>query len=294
MTTLVSVPQARIELDVHPPLDWVLVRLDEPMEATRGGLLVPGQSKPPARTGVIVAQGLGALSDDGRTRMPMCAKVGDRVLFERAAGKNLPRAPRETSEREGWGYVLMRDGSICAVIAAREVSSGEQRALDAGAAGLPPRPEGGPPVSKPGQLSAERLLPVQDWLVLQPDAPLGETEPARALSVAGKNGRTRKKLILPERTKSAQPETEDLWSAVVLRRGPGLVTITRCLDGDRMGTAPRVCKAGDRVLLSAAPPWAQPIEDFAPLACGAPFLARETPCQDPHGSWHGVVAVLGA
>ena len=97
--TLVGVHPERVEFDVHPPVDWILLRLDPPQDRSEGGVLAPAQVIPPARTGVVIKAGPGALSDDGRTRMPMDCEPGQRVLFERAAGKGLPRCPRETTSK---------------------------------------------------------------------------------------------------------------------------------------------------------------------------------------------------
>ncbi len=273
---VVGIDQATVETCIRPPNDWLLVRLDPRIDATKGGILVPDESRPPARTGVIVAQGNGCLSDDGRTRMPMSASPGARVLFEPSAGKSLPMVERETSERGGWGYRLMRDGSLCGIVLDLvSTDPGHQRALDAGAAGLPARPAGSEiPVTACGELTAERIAPFQDWMVLQPDLPATTFSPS-GRKVRGPNGRP---ILRPETAPMGSPEAEELWGCTILRRGPGLVSITRCLDGDRINAVPeenRIAKVGGRVLVNCEPPYAQAILDFAPLHCGAPFLARE-------------------
>lgn len=277
----VGVDPATIEQAVIPPLDWILIRLDPPLEGTDSGIIVPVH--PPARTGVVVRRGPGALAEDGRTRLPMHCDVGDRVLFERAAGKNLPRVPRETQRPVGsspgrWAYILIRDGSVCATVGHEPVGEHERRALDSGDAGLPPRP-GDVPVSRCGPMAWERLEPVQDWLVMRADmrpevvdaAPRGVLRPARKLHRA--NGSA--KLLLEEK---APVERYDLWSGTVLKRGAGLLTVTRCLDGDRVGRAPWIVKEGDRCLFSGAPPHVQAIRELDPFAPGAEVLMREYPC----------------
>lgn len=282
---IVGVDPARVELDVIPPLDWLLVRLDPRIEQTEGGLAVPSTVTPPARTGVLIARGDGALSDDGKTRMPKVCDIGDRILFERAAGKGLPRVPRETTERSGWGYLLIREGSVCSLVEPGRVSPDRQRALDAGAGGVPARPDGSlVPVSRRGAMCWDRLLPVQDWLVVRMDERQEQTDmlvPVKQFHRA--NGRS-KPVFIHEK----EPEEKyDLWSGEVLRRGPGLVTVTRCLDGDRMGEAPRIAEEGGRVLFAATHPHAAPIYDEHMVgSAGAwqvqgehrEFLMREYPC----------------
>lgn len=261
-----------IETRVKATGSWLLVRLDPPITATDGGILVPGQSVPPARTGLVIHAGPGALSDDGKTRMPMHAKAGQRILFERAAGKGLPRTPRETTGKR-WGYILLKDGSVCGIIDTPAVSEGEQRALDAGAAGTPPRPDGGFPVSRlRGDIQWEQITPVQDWLVVKADvAPDRVDSPSRVLTDP------RGKVLHVVETDPQ--ERYELWSGTVLRQGGGLLSMTRCLDGDRVGRVPHICNVGDRVFFAGQPPWTQSIgAEWKGIPAGGAFLMREDPC----------------
>jgi len=289
----VGVDPARVEIDVVPPLDWLLVRLDPPITETDGGIAVPGQAIPPARTGVVVKAGKGMVSEDGVTLLPMHAKVGQRIMFERAAGKGLPRCPKETSERRGWAYLLLRDGSVCAVIESQPVDPARQRALDAGAAGVPARPEGSSvPVSRAGTLSPERLRPVQDWMVVRADlmpeaadpgpvqAPAEVAQPAKFLHLPGKGkgGKAKARPIPPKRVLLREREPEEayeMWSGTILSRGEGLLTVTRCLDGDRVGRAPRLAEVGSRCLFSVARPFCEQIDPIRGFRPGSEFLMRE-------------------
>jgi hypothetical protein len=275
------------------------VRLDPRIEMFRGGILAPAQSQPPARTGVVIRVGPGMFSEDGRTPLPMHCKPGDRILFERAAGLGLPRCPRETErprESSGapgrWAYILVRDGSVIAKIGREPVGEHEQRALDSGDAGLPPRPPGAEhPVSRVGdQLDWRTLHPVQDWLIVRADRKQEEVDPAYSVShptgrkLYGANGKAR---VVPLKVPGESPEESDLWSATVLARGEGLLTITRCLDGDRVGRAPRLAEVGDRILIRAEHPWAAGIDELTPLSMAAELLVRE------YREGRGVSNVLG-
>lgn len=104
--------EREIEEGFTPFDDRVLVRLDRPITRTAKGILVPQESVPEPRMGTIVRQGPGYLmpDGDGKARALMCAKPGDRILFERAAGVTLPRSNI---------HLLIRDGSIVGVVKRR-------------------------------------------------------------------------------------------------------------------------------------------------------------------------------
>lgn len=287
----VGVDPSLVETSVRCPEDWILVRLDPPIDKTEGGLAIPTAHAPPARTGVVAVAGPGRISEDGKTRLPMPCAVGDRVLFEPAAGKGLPRVPRETSERGGWGYRLMRAGSVCSLVVPEPVNEHEQRGLDAGAGGLPARPKGGPPVSRAGgRITAKRLRPVGGWLVVKLDQRMTMV-PVRTAS-----GGFGWLPLNPEKLERKRPskklhrvngsvhlvehepeEREDSWTGTVLARGEGQLTVVRCLDGDRMTRAPRLCEVGDRIIWSGGPPWVLKLNDLD-LIEEAEWLVREDVC----------------
>lgn len=277
----VGVDPATIETAVHPPGNWILLRLDPPQTASEGGILIDQKAIPPSRTGVVVRQGPGRLSEDGKMLLPMNCKVGDRILFERAAGKGLPRCPRETTETR-WAYLLLREGSVNAIIEPEQPSPAEQRGLDSGAAGVPPRPAGAEvPVSRlRGRLTASRLRPVIDWLAISLDARAEVLDPAprgRVLAPVKKRYAANGRAVCV--VEHEPEERADTWSGSVLARGPGLLTVVRCLDGDRMTVAPRLCEVGDRVLAAWTPPWVQILDPFKPqVHPGDELLIREYPC----------------
>jgi co-chaperonin GroES (HSP10) len=259
----------QIETHLRLPLDWILVRLDPPIRRTRGGIELPDAVTPPARTGVVVTRGPGALSDDGKTRMPVSCSVGERIMFEVGAGKALPLVARETTSK-GWGYRLIRDGSVCATVDPIEPTDED----------LPPAPSR-VPVSHRGSTEGaawtDRLRPVQDWLLVRMDDRATELEVRRGgAPLVGLDGRPLKLQLGPDRD---QQQREDTWTVEVLRRGPGLTTITRCIDGDRLNHAPHLVEVGERALAAGTAPNVQPVAmDEQWSAPGMTVLMREYPC----------------
>lgn len=165
-------------LSIEPPDDWVLVKLDEKQEKSKGGIQLLASDQAIPRSGVIISQGPGTLLEDGVSRMKMHAAKGNVVLFEPAAGKRIPQLE---------GHILMRNGSICAVIHGKEVE-------DLTAANV-----------------TKHVAPVSDFLLIRTDRP--NTELSRKVD-----------LMLPRRYAEQRfvDERELCISGRVVKRGPGL------------------------------------------------------------------------
>lgn len=242
---------SNVERVFKPAADRYLVLLDPPMDRSRGGILVPDVSVPQSRSGIVIRVGPGAQSDDGKTKIPMHAREGERVLFEYAAGYSIPRVPDATTTRER-GYRVIRDGSIIAVI-------------DGSGAW--------PEFADDADKIVPRLRMLQDWLLVRNDRPQAIHRlamPSRALTPAEKAGKRVRAngsgpvsvklppaargrfLVLP--SAGSQVQLAERWTGTVVARGPGALAITRCLDGDRMGKFPCGCRLGDRVLYTTAFP----------------------------------------
>ena len=74
--------------DLTPLFDHVIIELDEEKEVSRGGILIPEDSRENASTGVVIAVGEGVDSESGH-RIEMRVKPGDRVFFLKGAGINI-------------------------------------------------------------------------------------------------------------------------------------------------------------------------------------------------------------
>ena len=95
-------------MNIRPLHDRIVVkRLDEE-EAKVGGLYIPDSAKEKPQQGEVVAVGNGKKTEDGKV-IPLDVKVGDRVLFGKYSGSDIPKA-------FGDDHIIMREDEILAVI----------------------------------------------------------------------------------------------------------------------------------------------------------------------------------
>ncbi len=95
-------------MKVKPLHDRVLVKpFEEEEEKTSGGIIIPDTAKEKPQKGEVVAVGDGRILDNGE-KVPMCVKVGDKVLYGKYAGTEV--------KIEGEKYLVMREDDIYAII----------------------------------------------------------------------------------------------------------------------------------------------------------------------------------
>ena len=93
---------------MQPIGDFVLVRLDQPIQQTEGGLHLPDQQESiPVDRGTVVAVGEGHLTRDGG-RSPLLVRVGDKALFGKQGLIEIARA-------DGLAIVAMHERNIICV-----------------------------------------------------------------------------------------------------------------------------------------------------------------------------------
>jgi len=96
------------KLGIKPLSNRVLVkRLEDEVQTTAGGIIVPDTAKEKPQRGKIVATGPGRMTDDG-TRIEMDVKAGDEVLFGKWSGTEITV--------DGEEYLFMKDDDILAVL----------------------------------------------------------------------------------------------------------------------------------------------------------------------------------
>jgi len=82
-------------------------RLENGVEKTKGGIIIPDTAKVKPEQGKIVAVGKGKVNDDGKL-IPVGVKVGDTILFGKYAGSEF--------EHDGEEHLIMREEDILGVV----------------------------------------------------------------------------------------------------------------------------------------------------------------------------------
>ena len=99
---------------IQPLGDRILVKLLGTEEKTKGGIIIPDVAKEKPQEGKIVAVGKGRLLDNG-TLKPLEVRAGDRVLFARYSGAEVPHDGDED-------LVIVKEEDILAVV--KELAKG--------------------------------------------------------------------------------------------------------------------------------------------------------------------------
>jgi chaperonin GroES len=97
-------------MKIRPLQDRVIVkRIEEEIEKTKGGIIIPDTAKEKPQQGKIIAVGKGKVNDDGKIT-PLDVKVGDRVLFGKYSGSEI--------KIDGDEHLIMREEDILGVVEA--------------------------------------------------------------------------------------------------------------------------------------------------------------------------------
>jgi len=96
-------------MNILPLYDRIVVkRIEEDADKTAGGLFIPDSAKEKPQQGEVIAVGKGKRTDDGKL-IPLDVQVGDRVLFGKYSGSDVPKT-------YGEDYMIMREDEILGVI----------------------------------------------------------------------------------------------------------------------------------------------------------------------------------
>jgi chaperonin GroES len=95
-------------MNIRPLHDRVVVKRIDEEEAKIGGLFIPDSAKEKPQQGEVVAVGNGKKTEEGKV-IPLDVKVGDRVLFGKYSGSDVPKT-------YGDDHLIMREDEILAVI----------------------------------------------------------------------------------------------------------------------------------------------------------------------------------
>jgi chaperonin GroES len=95
-------------MKIRPLQDRVIVRrLEDEVEKTKGGIIIPDTAKEKPQQGKIIAVGKGKVNDDGKLT-PLDVKVGDTILFGKYSGSEI--------KINGEEHLIMREEDILGVV----------------------------------------------------------------------------------------------------------------------------------------------------------------------------------
>ena len=86
----------------------VIKPLEQSEVRTKSGIVIPDTAKEKPQEGEVVEVGPGRVSEDGKTRVTMEIKKGDKVIYSRFAGTEYKDGDQE--------YLIVRESDILARI----------------------------------------------------------------------------------------------------------------------------------------------------------------------------------
>jgi chaperonin GroES len=94
-------------MKIRPLQDRMIVRREEAVEKSQGGIIIPENAKEKPVRGEVLAIGNGKLLEDGKVR-PMDIKQGDVVLFSKYAGTEI--------KVEGEDFLILREEDVLGIV----------------------------------------------------------------------------------------------------------------------------------------------------------------------------------
>jgi len=98
---------------VVPLGDRIVVKQTRQDEVRASGLVIPDTAREKPQLGEVIAVGPGRLDDNGK-RVPIDVKVGDRVLYAKYSGQDIPRGVYGDTDDE---YMVLKESDILAKLA---------------------------------------------------------------------------------------------------------------------------------------------------------------------------------
>ena len=98
---------AKLDTNIKPLLDNVLVKPLEAETRTASGIVLPDSAKEKPQIGEVMATGSGHVTPDGKT-IPMNVKVGQKVMYKKWGGDEV--------KVNGQDWMIVKQGDILAVI----------------------------------------------------------------------------------------------------------------------------------------------------------------------------------
>jgi chaperonin GroES len=98
---------------VVPLGDRIVVKQARQEEVRASGLVIPDTAREKPQLGDVLAVGPGRLDENGK-RLPIDVKIGDRVLYAKYSGQEIPRGVFGDSDEE---YMVLKETDILAKLA---------------------------------------------------------------------------------------------------------------------------------------------------------------------------------
>lgn len=95
-------------MNIQPLADRVIVKVLDPEEKTKGGIVLPETAKEKPQEGEVVAVGKGKKLDDGKVHT-LELKVGNRILYGKYSGT-------EITTKDGREYLIMKEEDVLAIV----------------------------------------------------------------------------------------------------------------------------------------------------------------------------------
>ncbi len=94
-------------MQIQPLSDRIMVKVLEPGEVNKGGIIIPDTAKEKPQEGEVKAVGPGRISDEGKL-VEMSLKQGDRILFGKYSGSEVSVEDDE--------FLIMRESDVLAIL----------------------------------------------------------------------------------------------------------------------------------------------------------------------------------
>jgi chaperonin GroES len=99
-------------MNLKPLADRVIVEPLDQEEKTPAGIILPETAKEKPQEGKVIAVGAGRWDDEGKKRVPLDVKVGDRVIFAKYSGTEFKQRTNGTERK----YLILNERDILAVV----------------------------------------------------------------------------------------------------------------------------------------------------------------------------------
>jgi chaperonin GroES len=96
-------------MKLKPLEDRVIVKAVEKEDKTASGIVLPDTAKEKPMKGEVVAAGEGKWDDEGKQRVPVDVKVGDKVIYGKYSGT-------EYKTPDGEELLILRVSEILAIV----------------------------------------------------------------------------------------------------------------------------------------------------------------------------------